>query len=210
MSEATLRKRKWFIEINKGASCYDEVEALCVNYQYALIKHDKDSDELGKIREEHKHLYIESTNPINFTTLQNKFKGAHIEVALNRTYCIQYLIHRNNKEKYQYQPSEVNTNIVDIDTILNAPYYEPFDPNHILTYIEEGCTSYIKFYKRFGAYIQNYTILINNVLRGLDTETLQKGWLWNCPLDLLLNIANKRLKLNVERIETEQAEKNII
>ena len=144
------RSREWFIEINQGAQCFNTFKEQLIDCNYAYISHDKDVKEDGEPKTPHFHLYIYYQNAKTLNSMCTKFNGAHIEKPNNREYCIQYLIHRNNTEKYQYDSKEVISNISGINDILNRQWKEEFNPNNLEVYYSEGCTSYLKFYKYYA------------------------------------------------------------
>jgi len=85
--EKSTRSRSWFLVINK--KCYNDK----INYE-TLEKYVKDNlnadyfcfcEEKGHGNDEsegneHIHLYLELVNPVSFSSIQKKFKGAHIEL----------------------------------------------------------------------------------------------------------------------------------
>lgn len=96
---------------------YDE---LCKDgYLFAYILHDKDFDDKGVIKRRHLHLVLECPTRrrvsyyikhlsimfgVNRTQVQ-------VEVSNNFDWDIQYLIHKNNPDKYQYDVSDIVTNM---------------------------------------------------------------------------------------------------
>lgn len=199
---ANERSRKWFIEINQGAQCYESFKELLTD-SWAYVLHDKDTDENGELKAPHYHLYIEFQNARSFQAMRNKFEGAHIEVAQNREFCIQYLIHRNNPEKHQYKIDEVESNMHDINIVLDAPYFEVFNPAMILKYFEQGTTTFIAFYKRFGPYVKNHMQLINALIREQQQVAITQGHLFEIPLKILLKVVNQRLRNENLRLEAD-------
>lgn len=75
---------------------------------WAYIRHDPD-DENGS---DHYHFYIHLQQPISISNLADKLDIPEnmIEWVRVKTKLIQYLIHKNNPEKKQYDPLEVITN----------------------------------------------------------------------------------------------------
>jgi hypothetical protein len=200
---ANERSRKWFIEINQGAKCFETFKEL-LNDSWAYVLHNKDTDENGEIKTPHYHLYIEYQNARTFQAMRNRFEGAHIEAAQNREYCIQYLIHRNNPEKHQYKIDEVESNMHDINIVLEAPYFEIFNPAMILEYFKQGTTTIIAFYKRFGPYVKNHLTLLNALIKEQTQVDLVEGRLFQIPIQTLIRVVNQKLKTEIVKLEAEQ------
>ena len=80
--------------------------------RYAFILHDKDKSPDGPAPE-HFHIVIwfnVSTKNIRFKMLKDLFPFGSIQQARSKNASVQYLIHKNNPEKYQYNKTEIFTN----------------------------------------------------------------------------------------------------
>lgn len=94
---------------------------LCYQYNYAWILHDKDTNDDGSLKKEHIHLLIFFDNArwsnsiLKEINIDNKNL---IEFRENKANAIQYLIHSNNFNKYQYNISDIYSNI-NIDIYFN-------------------------------------------------------------------------------------------
>ena len=163
------RAKQWFITINKGANCFNDIEAIVLqqtNCTYYLILHDRDN-----IKQEHYHLVILYQNARSYESIKNKFDGAHIEQADYPVKAIRYLIHKDNPEKEPYILDEIKTNDVreHLEEILQEQMVEPFDPNKITFYFyQDNLRSFLDFYGRFGVNVNRYISLIKNVLSDLN------------------------------------------
>lgn len=189
--------RDFFITINQGASCYNELENILrndCNYKlFAMIKHDKDInrefDQNGILHEvskkEHYHIMLELKNPISLSSIKSKFEGAHIEIPRYKKSAYQYLLHNspNSKEKYQYAFENIISNNPDeIKQIIESETYELFFENMFVRYLAQGVRTPYQFAKRFGlnAYKQYWSaysemirqITIDEELRH-DIEEMQ-------------------------------------
>lgn len=93
----------------------DKTHLLALDYikhnfeNYIYILHDKDFDENGVIKKEHYHVILRFPNQRNISTLAKK-----LNIGENNFYEIKsftgqlrYLIHYDDDEKYQYDPSDV-------------------------------------------------------------------------------------------------------
>lgn len=183
MASNSPKNRDYFITINKGAECYNELKEIIetTNYKlYAMIKHDKDilldmatGETTPKV--EHYHIMIELKNPISFNSIQNKFKGAHIEVPKYKKSTYQYLLHNspNSKEKYQYDFTEIISNNLELvkDAIENEDF-EIFKENQWLRYMAEGTITSYQFVKRFGMNVyKQYWSVYAQMIKELENDT---------------------------------------
>lgn len=95
------------------------------NYDYAMILHDKDYDEkTGEIKKPHYHIVIRFKNAKWNTSLSEdlKIQLNYIEESRNLKRSLQYLIHYNDENKFQYDLGEVQgtlTNLL-VETIKNG------------------------------------------------------------------------------------------
>lgn len=96
---------------------YDE---LCKDgYLFAFIMHNKDCDDKGVLKRRHLHLVLEcpTRRRVSYYIkhLALMFGVAReqvsVEISNNFDWDIQYLIHKNNPDKYQYLPTDINTNM---------------------------------------------------------------------------------------------------
>ena len=95
---------------------------------YAFILHDKDINESGEVERKHYHIVIVLRNPYSKMTIVNDISS---KLMINRNcvgsrkifdfvLMVQYLIHMNNKEKYQYDLLDIWTNNVnELISIIN-------------------------------------------------------------------------------------------
>ena len=200
------RSRKWFIEINPRAECYSEdiiqMElASCTNYAY--IMHTKELDENGEKKDPHYHIYLEYENARAFNSMKNRFKGAHIEMARSKEYCIQYLIHKNQPLKEQYSINDVKSNMVDIMSYLEVPYYETFNPSKIILYIKEGTATISAFYKRFGHYIQTYLRLITTLINDVEQQEQIECRLYDIDIEVLMKVVQIKMENKLRLLEKD-------
>ena len=158
---ASPKYRDYFITVNKGAESFENAFDIVgdLNYVlYAYIVHDKDKEiqEDGSLtpKKLHKHIVVELKNPITFKSMQDKFKGAHIENIKYKKAAYQYLIHNrpNAREKYQYDLKEiVSNNLPAVKEAINQEEgLRLFAENQFLLYIAEGITTPYRFVKCFG------------------------------------------------------------
>lgn len=153
------RQRTFNLVINKNAKCFNEVkkiiENLCNVTLYGLILHDKDIAEDGQIKEPHYHLFLKFTNARTCQSIMKQFEGAHVEIPINETQSIKYLLHatKNAKAqgKHQYAVEELLTNnITKIQEVLKEEDYHSFIVEDVPNYIANGILSPFSFARYFG------------------------------------------------------------
>ena len=78
-------------------------------YDYAYILHDKDYYDDGTIKKPHYHVIITFKNAKWNTSVSEELKITtnYIEQCRNLELALEYLIHRNEETKYQYDIDEV-------------------------------------------------------------------------------------------------------
>lgn len=98
---------------------------------YAFILHDRDTLENGELKTPHLHLValLNSSRWRLSTTLNNLSAATDVnEMAITIDRCsdfngsIQYLIHKNNKDKYRYDVTNIVSNLLpsELDIYLNS------------------------------------------------------------------------------------------
>lgn len=118
----TSKRRVFFIELYPDSTSYDCDELLKIARgfpEYAIILHDKDVNYVtGECKKPHYHIVVRCT-PTLIGTISNKFLGLEnrfIEVTHEFRWCIRYLIHLDDINKYQYPHDAVESNISDIES----------------------------------------------------------------------------------------------
>lgn len=77
-----------------------------IGTKYALICHDRDTNPDGAAPT-HFHIFMKFKNPIHFRYVKEVFPYGKIEQARSANATVQYLIHKNNPEKAQYQKDQI-------------------------------------------------------------------------------------------------------
>lgn len=88
----------------------DALDFITNNYnKYAFIKHDKDILDNGELKKEHYHVVIQFTNYRWRNAIANELNITpnYLEKIRNLEKSMQYLIHFNDSDKYQYDIEEV-------------------------------------------------------------------------------------------------------
>lgn len=126
MSMLKMNKRYYCIEIILYTDNADHIKLLhelTTKYSHAYIIHDKDTFDDGTLKKEHIHLLIFFKNARWGTSILKEIKIDNsnlIEFKENKSDAISYLIHSNNRDKYQY---DYNNIISDIDISI---YFNKF------------------------------------------------------------------------------------
>ena len=121
----TTQTGKLFVVIRKNKAIdHEKIKSFCETYgkEYAFIEHTKDVDPLtGAIIPVHYHIVLNakdnrarlSTHLNNISSFFGFKDNNGIEVDKYRSYesALQYLIHKNDKQKTPHDISEINTNI---------------------------------------------------------------------------------------------------
>lgn len=85
----------------------------------AYIVHDMDVTENGELKKPHIHWVGKRDSPAPLSTIANALKipANDIEFAKNYRASLRYLVHMDNKDKYQYAPDAVTANFPYVDVL---------------------------------------------------------------------------------------------
>lgn len=92
------------------------------SYDYASILHDKDVTEDGELKKPHWHVLLRFKNSRWSTALCKELgiKENYIEEVKKFNNALQYLIHYNDPDKYQYKIEDVKGNLaIKLKDIIN-------------------------------------------------------------------------------------------
>lgn len=181
MKELKEKAKCFNLTINQGATCYNDIFNIIneINvYQYWGIKHNKDTNEDGEIKKEHYHLVLYFENPRHFTSIQKKFKGAHIEITNYLNMSVKYLLHltedsRNKEGNHIYTIDEIQTNNIDyVKSILMDKDTPTLTQEQIFIDIEKNnFYSISQFYKVYGMdQVKVFRNMIKDILNDLTLE----------------------------------------
>ena len=118
------------------------IDYIQKNYDYAMISHDKDIDEkTGKIKKQHYHIVVRFKNAKWNTSFAEDLKIPvnYIEESRSLKRSLQYLIHYNDENKYQYDITEVQGTLTTLlkETIQNGNKTESEKILEIFQWIDE-------------------------------------------------------------------------
>jgi len=108
------RKHCLLLYPNEDESHRKAIEYIKLNYDYALIVHDKDfSNDTGEIKKAHTHIVLSCDNAKWNTALATELgiTPNYIQQCRNYENALNYLIHYNDDTKYQYSINEVKGNL---------------------------------------------------------------------------------------------------
>ena len=164
----------------------DETHLKAINYlekncDYALILHDKDIDEkTGEIKKQHYHIVLRFNNAKWNTSLADDLHIPvnYIEESRNLKRSLQYLIHYNDENKYQYSIEEVQGTLTGllVETIKNGNKTESEKIIEILKWIDNNQTFIdISYLIRWCAEVGYWDVLrrgFNPISKYLDKHNL--------------------------------------
>lgn len=120
-----LKSKSQYFCIVVNEKTPNELEVLqerlydCAIYNfYASIIHDKDTLSNGNLKTKHLHLFCEKPSKIALETALNEFcnyfdlnkEQVSIEGTNNNFLYVQYLTHKNDQSKHQYDLKDIKTN----------------------------------------------------------------------------------------------------
>lgn len=95
------KTRNWFLTINESAEVYPIIKEVLKGIEkleYALILHNQDNEE-----QPHYHAVLKYENARSFEQIKKTFPGSHCEQVESMYATCRYLLHLDDKDKYQYQ-----------------------------------------------------------------------------------------------------------
>ena len=89
------------------------LEYIKLNYDYALIVHDKDEDENGTLKKSHTHVVVSFPNAKWNTAIAEELgiTPNYMEKCRSLNNALEYLIHYDDDTKHQYDIEEVQGNL---------------------------------------------------------------------------------------------------
>lgn len=166
-----------YMDVKDVSSIVERIKALTNLKSWCIITHDKDVLPSGEPKRPHFHCVLTFSNNKTFGSIA---KGLGVEVQYvnkikSTTKSAQlYLVHRNNPEKYQYNPSEVQASFDYVNFVDDCPIKEKRE--NIAFRIEKGeikeynIFKYITIdeYSRNKRYYQACFEYRQGKLKGLD------------------------------------------
>lgn len=122
--------------------CYAVLDMLPdVFEKYAIALHDCDTDENGELKKPHFHVYGKRSGQSTCKATAKKLgiEENALEYVRSWKRFVRYLIHADNPEKYQYEPTVVESNF-DVTSILD-PATEAKRVRELVGQIMDGNTT---------------------------------------------------------------------
>lgn len=164
-------------DCNEVAVVESRIKSISNLKTYCLIVHDKDILPSGEPKPPHFHAVLTFGNSKTLDSIAKalKVENQYVNRIKSTTKTAQlYLVHRNNPEKYQYEPCEVFSNFDYVNMVDDCPPKEKRE--NIANLIENGTIKEYNLYQfisidEFGKnkrYYQNCFEYRQNKLKGLD------------------------------------------
>lgn len=168
-----------YMDCNEIAVIISRVKTLTNLKSWCIITHDKDVLPSGEPKPPHFHLVLTFTNNKTFDSIA-KAIGVDVQyvskIKTTTKSAQLYLVHRNNPEKYQYEPSVVQASFDYINFVDDCPVKEKRE--NIALRIENGeikeynLCKFISIdeFSRNKRYYQACFEYRQNKLKGLDRQ----------------------------------------
>ena len=173
MSMSKMNKRYYCVEIILYTENQEHMillSDLINTYDYAYILHNKDTNDDGSFKKEHIHLLLFFKNARWGSSILNEINIDNsnlIEFRENKANAIQYLIHSNNHNKYQYDFTDIKTNqdlslyfnkFIDKESSDISIILEFIDNNHSIIYFKD-LYYFVLSNNLWSTYRRNYSII---------------------------------------------------
>ena len=166
-----------YMDVKDVSSLVERIKALTNLKSWCIVTHDKDVLPSGELKRPHFHCVLTFSNNKTFGSIAKGLGVAvqYVNKIKSTTKSAQlYLIHRNNPEKYQYNPSEVQANFDYVNFVDDCPIKEKRE--NIALRIEKGeikeynIFKYITIdeYSRNKRYYQSCFEYRQGKLKGMD------------------------------------------
>ena len=166
-----------YMDCNEIAVVISRIKSLSNLKSYCIINHDKDILPSGETKPPHFHAILTFSNAKTIETIAKTVGVENQYVSKIRTTTKSarlYLVHRNNPEKYQYDPSEVYADFDYINYVDDCPVKQKREA--IAERIQTGeikeynLWQYITIdeYSKNKRYYQNCFEYRQNKIKGLD------------------------------------------
>lgn len=167
-----MNKRYYLIEIILYTDNINHLELfkeLKEKYDYAYILHDKDLNEDGTIKKPHYHFLVFFKNARWGNAILKNINIDNpnlIEFKTDKVQAIRYLIHADNKHKFQYDIKDISSSF-DLDLYFKDTTNEEKDILLIIEFIGQYCgiLTYYQIYYYvienglWSTYRRNYSII---------------------------------------------------
>lgn len=147
MATEKFRDRKFCLLLYplEDESHKNAIDIIKRSYDYAMITHDSDLDEVGNLKKSHTHLVIRFNNPVWNSALAKDLgiEINYIQKCRSLERSLLYLVHYNEPDKFQYDIRKVQGNLKQklLNYIKNSGKDESEKVLDLLDYIDSyvGC-----------------------------------------------------------------------
>lgn len=167
----------------KAYNLSDLYETLSLNmFLFAFRVHDRDVNDDGELKTPHIHVFIKAQKRHQLKYYIYLLADAlhcdenliSIKVADSDAGCIQYLVHKNNKEKYQYSIDGVyhNYNQEIFDSLMNCEIVSTITAKELIELCKEH--SKLEIIQILGPIKYNqYSKVINEIYKELRLDAMR-------------------------------------
>ena len=187
MSKEKYRSRCHVLLLYPDCAAHVEaIKKIEQSYDYALILHDKDSDENGELKKAHWHVVLRFGQAV-WNTAVCKDLGIeenYLEKPRSFDNALLYLVHFNDSDKYQYDVSEVKGSLQKrLYEKMNAQEKTEGEKVHdLIVFIKEyeGCLSVTEFaeycalHGYWAEFRRSGAIFVNIIKEHNDTYTTRE------------------------------------
>jgi len=148
------------------------------NYYYML--HDNDINELKEPVKPHWHLLLTMSSSRDLSTMQNYFKDFPelLENSFEKIRSIhwakRYLVHADDPSKYQYNPSDVETNDTSYKDLFITFASKIDEAKYIIEVFDQA--GEIETFSQFRSYFINQLASMNTYSRMSMLMSLERYW----------------------------------
>ena len=106
-----FRDRKFCLVLYEDDETHkNALDLIKKNYDFAMIRHDKDVDDEGNLKKPHFHVVLKFKNAVWSTSLASDLGIGenYLEKCRSLDKSLQYLIHHNDPDKFPYSIDEVH------------------------------------------------------------------------------------------------------
>lgn len=136
---------------NRVLDLYEWFDSQC--YLFACICHDKDfNTRTGVMKKKHYHIVLKCASRYRISTMlyriadvlklytSDELSSIHVQKCDSLPNAIQYLTHKNNKDKYHYNFDEIITNFNDddIQDLYNTKVDDEINVKYLTNLIKQG------------------------------------------------------------------------
>lgn len=107
-----MKRRNFTLSVKNNIPEFIKEVEQCPNYAWIIHNKDTDKDKPAEPIEDHIHAYVEFPNPRSFASVAEILGVPENMVCkvIDKNGILQYLIHKNQPEKFQYGFDEIHSN----------------------------------------------------------------------------------------------------